>query len=344
MRKTRTRGWSLLAAAVLSGLTLTAVAGANGSSWVTVTDDFAAEPALFGLTLARNGSLIAADAGAGPTVIHSNGTTSVLNALPGVNDVASIGRGDVLAVATAERSALYKVTSTRVNLLADTGAFEAANDPAGDGIEEGSNPFDLAHLGGRSTLIADAAGNSLLVADESSNLDWVASFPFKFGVPCPEWFCEGTVPFPVQPVPTSVAVGPDGAYYVGELTGFPGTPGQSNVWRIEPGTTHAACGSSSKCKIVGTGFTSIIDLQFGKDGKLYVVELDEASWFAIEPGSPIAPLGGTINRCSIGGVSLSCTTRASGLPIPTAIAFDRGTLYATLFALVPGQAQVARIP
>jgi len=34
---------------------------------------------------------------------------------------------------------------------------------------------------------------------------------------------------PRRLVPTSVAVGPDGAYYVGELTGFPVVPGAANT-------------------------------------------------------------------------------------------------------------------
>jgi hypothetical protein len=329
-------------AAAVACLAVTAVAGASSQSWVTVTDDFSAEPALFGLAHAPNGFLIAADAGAGPTEVRRNGTTSVIAGLPGVNDIAPLRKDEMFAVATAERSALYRVSPSDVKLLADTGKFEDDVDPAGDGTEEGSNPFDLASISGKSTLIADAAGNSLLIY-ENGKLDWVASFPFKFGVPCPAWFCEGTVPFPVQPVPTSVAIGPDGAYYVGELTGFPGTPGQSLVWRIEPGARNVVCGSSPKCTVVGRGFTSVIDLQFGPKNKLYVVELDEASWFAIEPDSPIPPLGGTINECAL-GASLSCTTRASSLPIVTAIAFEGRKLYATLFALVPGQAQVARIP
>ena len=38
---------------------------------------------------------------------------------------------------------------------------------------------------------------------------------------------------------TSVTVGPDGYWYVGELRGFPATPGTSQIWRIKPGTVDA---------------------------------------------------------------------------------------------------------
>jgi hypothetical protein len=42
------------------------------------------------------------------------------------------------------------------------------------------------------------------------------------------------------------------------------------------------CGESPKCvKVFDGGFTSIIDLTFRK-GRLYVAELDEKSWAAVE--------------------------------------------------------------
>ena len=46
-----------------------------------------------------------------------------------------------------------------------------------------------------------------------------------------------TTPVPVdaQAVPDSVAVGPDGALYVGELGGFPFNVGTSDVYRVVPG-------------------------------------------------------------------------------------------------------------
>lgn len=336
--------FSRVAAVAAVCLVVTGVAGA-APPWVTVTDDFSAEPALFGLAAAPGHTLMVADAGAGPTEVR-NGDTSVVHELPGVTDVAPIGQGEVLALtspAFGGEGALYRVSKGRAKTVADISGFEEEFDPAGDGVD--SNPFDLARMNGGSTLVADAAANSLLIVDENGELDWVAAFPQK-PITCLPPLCGPTpIPFPpgADPVPTSVAIGPDGAYYVGELTGFPGTPGNSNVWRIAPGTRHARCGSSTACTIVGTGFTSIIDLQFGPDGKLYVVELDEGSWLAIEPGGPLTSLGGTINACSL-GATLSCSVRAGGLPLPTAVAFQGSGLYATLFALVPGMAQVALIP
>jgi hypothetical protein len=130
--------------------------------------------------------------------------------------------------------------------------------------------------------------------------------------------------------------------YVGELTGFPATPGQSRIWRLDPNARHVVCGQSPACVQVNTGpFTSIIDLAFGPDGTAYVAELDERSWLAAEGGFGE---GGTVDACKPTGLTWSCVARNTKLPFPTAIALKDGKLYSTLFSVVPGQAQVALLP
>jgi hypothetical protein len=70
-------------------------------------------------------------------------------------------------------------------------------------------------------------------------------------------------------VPNSVAVGPDGAYYVGELPGAPFFAGASNISRVAPPLGP---------QVWLTGFTSVIDLTFDKKGNLSVLQ------FATEAG------------------------------------------------------------
>jgi hypothetical protein len=276
---------------------------------------------MFGIDPAPGGQLLVADAGRG--VVDAD-TGALVASLPGVTDIAPIGRGDMLALtstfAPGAHGALYRVSKGSTRKLADLQDYELQNDPAGDGTAEGSDPFDLARLAGGKTLIADAAGNDLLVADEAGNIDWVATFPAQNGE---------------QAVPTSVVIGPDGAYYVGELTGFPATPSLSRIWRVAPGTLHAHCGTSPACSIITTGLTSIIDLVFGPDGKLYVAQLDDASWLAVEGGGG---LGGSVHACDV--TTGSCQTVVSHVPILTSIAFRGTTLWGAVWALVPGQADV----
>jgi len=290
-----------------------------------------------------------ADLGAGIVELR-HGSGSLVAELPGVTDVAPIGRGDMWALTSFGDGWLYRVSRGGTKKVANISGFEAAVNP--DGAQIDSNPFDVAALSGGSALVADAAANAILVADARGNVDWVATLPSEVVstanlqslLGCPDVPAEFAdlaficgVPFmPAEPVTTSVAIGPDGAYYVGELKGFPAPTGVSKVWRIEPGTRHAQCGSSPACSVVADGFTSIIDLNFGPDGTLYVTELDESSWAAVEilgGGS-----GGTVNACDFG--SWSCSEVATGLPIPTATTVADGTLYATILALVPGAAQV----
>ena len=85
---------------------------------------------------------------------------------------------------------------------------------------------------------------------------------------------DGT-PIPTQSVPTSIVRGPDGAYYVGQLTGFPFPTGGASVWRIVPGQAPTE---------YATGFTTINDLAFGKDGTLYVLQMTSAT--LIGPPTP----------------------------------------------------------
>lgn len=306
---------------------------------------------IFGLAAAPGGSLLVADAGAG-IFEWRNGKVDLIAELPGVTDVAPIGHGEMLAVTGIGEGEfagkLFRVSRGSVRMIADLTAFEAEVNPDGGHIE--SNPFDVAALSKGRALVADAAGNSLLIVDRRGHVDWVASLPSEMAstanakalAGCPDGppdICELPDEIPAEPVATSVAVGPDGAYYVGELKGFPAPTGMSRVWRIEPDARHAECGTSPSCSVVLEGFTSIVDLAFDRHGMLYVVELDEASWLAVELG---ATIGGTVNACE--SDTWTCTEIATDIPLPIAVAITRdGDVYAAILVLVPGEAQVVRL-
>jgi hypothetical protein len=106
----------------------------------------------------------------------------------------------------------------------DLGAYEALNNPAGGPLD--TNPWHVAAVAG-GYLVTDAGGNSLLRVAGDGTISTVASFASRaLGGPAP-----------TEPVPTGIAVGPDGAYYVSELTGFPFVPGAARIYRIAPGGT-----------------------------------------------------------------------------------------------------------
>lgn len=93
-------------------------------------------------------------------------------------------------------------------------------------------------------------------------------------------------PVPAESVPTAIAIGPDGAWYVSELKGFPFIKGTSRIWRIEPGAENATCDpanpNTGPCTTYATGFTSVIDLAFGRDGTMYVLEMVKESLLGAE--------------------------------------------------------------
>lgn len=269
-----------------------------------------------------------------PTPVTPSGTT--------LNGVAANGSGSFFATTGgADKAAgakVWFVTNDGSKLIGDIEAYETANDPdafegpqwknqlceedPGQGFTAGpqSNPYHVARASGSTALVADAAGNTLYKAHKSNGLELVAVF-----TPPEDSDGDWRVLFPlsdtidcyVQPVPTSVAVGPDGATYVGELTGAPAVPGWSRIWRIAPGATNVTC-PSADCTVAFDGLTSVIDMAFGPDGYLYAVEYDSNGWLAVFLGNPG---GGTVQRCDLG--SGACTVAADNLELPGAISFDK---------------------
>lgn len=326
---------------------------------VVASADTVVNGPVFGISTAPNGNIVVADASSGVLTIRNGAVIRSID-LPGLTDVDSIGGGSMWALAgaggepTADTGqALYRVSNGKARQLVNLFEFEATENPDGNDPFD-SNPFDVESLGGDSALVVDAGGNDLLEVDNQGNVSVVAVFPdelvstanIKELVGCPEpspfdFACGLPAMFPGQAVPTSVAVGPDGYYYVGELKGFPAPTGESNIWRVAPGASWAECGSSPDCvKVFDGGFTSIIDLQFGVDGQLYVAELDEASWASVELLGQVT--GGTINKCDV--TSLDCEVVADGIPVLTSITFGKdGSLWATRNALNPGSAEVFNV-
>lgn len=223
-------------------------------------------------------------------------------------------------LATAQRSK----ASPRARPLGDVGAFEADHDP--DSTPD-TNPYGMAAAEGGSRLVADAGGNSLVRLHPDGATSLVAQLP-------------GTVP---QSVPTGVAVGPDGAYYVGELRGFPFPLGGSRVWRVDPARAEPATCSqfdsvADGCEVYATGLTSVVDIDFGPDGRLYAVQLADEGVIALETGGSdegsvqIVPPGG--------GAPVDAV---EGLTAPGGVAVDGDQLYVTTHSVSPTDGRLVRV-
>ena len=207
-------------------------------------------------------------------------------------------------------------------IATDLAAFEARYDPDGEGND--SNPTGLASVRG-GLAVTDSGGNDLLFVDRASRTSLIEALPTRM-VPAPPFLPPGEIP--MQPVPTSVVQGPDGAYYVSELTGFPFPKGEARVWRIP--------GDGSAPTVHAEGLTNVTDLAW-YEGALYVVQLADEGLLSAEP--PALPQG-SLRRISPDG---SSTVVAEGLPAPYGVAFKGSSAYVTTCSVCDGKGAVVRI-
>ncbi|MBD1906811.1 ScyD/ScyE family protein [Funiculus sociatus GB2-A5] len=227
--------------------------------------------------------------------------------------------------------------------IADLANYELANNP--DGGDLVSNPLDFL-IDGNNFVVVDAGANDLLgLGINGDDLRAIALLPTQiltnpvFPGPDSVPFDPGQVPpigslpdtpplqFPVQPVPSAVAKGLDGAYYVSEFTGFPFPEGGAKIYRV---------GADGQPTVYADGFTQLTDLEFDAAGNLYALQYAnqsawkgnlEASLFKITPdGDRTTLLGG------------------NGLESPTSLTLGPdGAIYVTNRGGRPGQGQVLRI-
>jgi hypothetical protein len=212
----------------------------------------------------------------------------------------------------------------------DIAAYETTNNP--DGGQVDSNPYALLATNDGFQVV-DAGGNDLLNVVLNDNdqpqaataeISTVAVFPARM-VEFPPGSGEM---IPMDAVPTAVEMGPDGAYYVSELTGFPYPVGGANIYRVVPG---------EEPEVFVGGFTNVLDLAWGPDGGLYILEMAKDSLLA-DPPSP-----GQIIQVAPNG---SRTVIASeGLIAPVDMEFGPDqALYVVNFGPAADMGQVVRIP
>jgi hypothetical protein len=176
-----------------------------------------------------------------------------------------------------------------------------------------SNPNAVLAVPGKE-LVVDSGVNALLEVRGVGAVRTLANFPSPVSI-------NG---FPVDSVPTSVVLGPDGDYYVGELTGLaPGlgegqqVPGAAHVYRVRP--------EGGAPEVFRDGFTGIVDLAFLPDRSLCVLEI----------------FNGRIVRVAPDGTR---STLASGLAFPGGMTVGPdGAVYVSNFGIFPGLGEIRRI-
>ena len=203
---------------------------------------------------------------------------------------------------------MHVTASSEWRVIADLAAYEAAVNPGGGPID--SNPFGVLAIPG-ARLVTDAGANALLEVKANGDISTVAVFPSR----------------PVRStdaVPTAVVVGPDGAYYVSELSGMPFDAGAARVYRVVSGQTPT---------VFLDGFKTIIDLSFGPDGSLYLLEHASSPTF-------FGGFGRVLRIATDGARSIV----VDGLIRPTSVLVDSdGTVYVTNRGVSIGTGEVVRI-
>ena len=229
-------------------------------------------------------------------------------------------------------------------LLADLAGHEAATDPDGNGAD--SNPAGLA-ADRKGFVAVDAGGNDLLriAVTKSSHksqktgrahakvrtlrgtVSTLAVFP-QVNVPSPFPPAEGEPgEVPMDAVPTSAVKGPDGAWYVSQLTGFPFPTNGASIFRVVPGRAPT---------VYATGLTNVTDLAWHR-GKLYAVQLADAGLLNVGEGQ--LPVG----SLRVIGKGTSKVV-AEGLPAPYGVALKGDNAYVTTCAVCAGGGSVAKVP
>jgi len=200
----------------------------------------------------------------------------------------------------------------KARFIGDIGTYEIEANPDGGPID--SNPFGLLVDHG-SRIVVDSGANALLRVTGNGHgpISTIATFPSR---------AQGE---PTDAVPTSVAVGPDGAYYVSELKGVPFATWNSPVVRVVPGETPT---------VFIDGFKMIVDIAFDAGGNLFVLQ------YATATGSTFGRSGALVKVAPDG----TRTTIIGGLRQPTSVVIgDDGAVYVANNGSFPAIGEVIRI-
>ena len=204
--------------------------------------------------------------------------------------------------------------------MGDLARHEAKANPVN---EPNSDPTGLVQARRGRFMVTDSGGNDL-VSVRRGTVRTVAAIHNRLGTSP----ITGPDPVPYESVPTDVVKGPDGAFYVSELTGFPFIPGAARIWRVVPGQTPTVWAS---------GLTNVTSLAFaGK--RLYAVQIADKG--LTDMGGPI----GSLRRVFPDVSGKASRPIAEGIFAPYGVAIHRGSAYVSTGAVASAGGTVIKVP
>jgi hypothetical protein len=131
-------------------------------------------------------------------------------------------------------------------------------------------------------------------------------------------------------VPTVMAIGPDGNFYISNLDLFPVLAGDASIYKITP---------DGNVSVFVKGLTAVVGLAFDAKGQLYALEMSGAASGQL----PFAPGTGRVVRVEPDG---SLTPIATGLMLPTGMTVGPdGNIYVSNFGFgaPAGAGQIVKV-
>lgn len=241
-----------------------------------------------------------------------------IDIVDGIAYVATGGVGPATGTipALAGRAAVWSINlqSGEATVIADLETFEIEQNP--DPYHIDSDPYGLVVGQDGMIYVADAGGNDIIKVDpasgETSVLATIPGLPGEQPNPARGDAAE------IDPVPTGLALAPDGGLYVSLLSGGPFFPQTAALMHVALDGTVTT---------VATGLTMLGDVAVAPDGSLYVVTMSENFL------DPAGPAPGAIVKINEDGSNTPVITR---IPFPNGIAFDgEGNAYITAMVSLP---------